>query len=146
MNNINELDDRVWSRFFDFVFTDERNLTRDQVREELRQQGIDLRETRAKLLSTLKNAREAQEARTTLEHAKQRRRIFLEKLTGIKLPAGSDVRATLKRMITDRLSGEQQAVYARKLENVSSDQDLRSLIEDISLLDAFAEDWEDGKS
>lgn len=145
MKNISNFDDRVWSRFFDFVFPDERNLTRDQIQADLRQQGIDLREVRAKLASALRHARESQEARATLEQAKQRRVSLLEKLTDIQTPPGSAIRATLRKMITERLSGPQQAVYARKLESAASDEDLKSLLEDISRLDAFAEDSDNGK-
>jgi hypothetical protein len=146
MKNINDFDDRVWGLFFDFVFTDERNLTRVQVQAELRQQGIDLRDAQAKLASALRHARETQEARATLEHAKQRRICLLERLTGIQAPSGPAIRATLKKMVSERLSGPQQAVYARKLESAASDEDLKSLLEDISRLDAFAEDSEDGES
>lgn len=145
MKNISDFDNRVWSRFFDFVFPDEENLTRDQIQAELRQQGIDLRGARTKLASVLKHAHESQEARATLEHAKQRRASLLAKLTGIQAPSGLTIRATLKRMITERLAGPQQAVYAHKLESAASDDDLKSLLEDISRLDAFAEDSEDGK-
>jgi len=146
MKNISDFDERVWSRFFDFVFPDEKNLTRDQVQAELRQQGIDLRPARAKLASALKHARESQEARASLENAKQRRVSLLAKLTGIRAPSGPTIRETLERMIAERLSGPQQGVYARKLESVASDEDLKSLLEDLSRLDAFTEDSEDGKS
>jgi hypothetical protein len=69
--NISDFDERVWNRFFGFVFPDERDLPREQVQAELRQQGIDLRPARAKLASALKHARDSQEARAAFEHAKQ---------------------------------------------------------------------------
>ena len=146
MTNMRDFDDRVWGRFFDFVFPDERDLTRDQVQAELRRQGIDMRQPTAKLAYVLKRARESQDARAALEAARRRRPSLLARLTGVEAPSGPIIRETLRRMITERLAGPQQAVYARKLESAASDADLKSLLEDISRLEAFSEDSADGES
>ena len=54
-----EYDDHVWNRFVDFVFPQERNLTREQVQAELREQGIDISPSITRLASILKQARES---------------------------------------------------------------------------------------
>ena len=56
-----------------------------------------------------------------------------------------NIREALKRMIAERLTGPQQAVYARKLEAAASDDDLKTLLEDITRLETFSEDLENGK-
>jgi lambda repressor-like predicted transcriptional regulator len=146
MTTMRNFDDRVWGRFFDFVFPDESNLTRDQIQAELRKQGIDMRQPAAKLAFVLKRTQESQVARAALEAARKRRPSLIARLTGVEVPSGPAIRETLKRMITERLAGPQQAVYARKLESAASDADLNSLLEDISRLEAFSEDSADGES
>ncbi len=70
----------------------------------------------------------------------------MEKLARFKPLEGPSIRAKLRSMIADRLQGSMQAVYARKLEDAASDEDLKSLLEDIARLDALAEDGEDGET
>ncbi len=146
MKSMNHFADSVWSRFFDFVFPYERDLTRKQIEAELMQSGVDMRPSLAKLGRVLNQAHRSHEARKSLESARKKRSSLLAKLIGIQAPSGSVIRETLKGMITERLAGSQQAVYARKLESAASDDDLRSLLEDISRLEAFSEDSEDGES
>lgn len=146
MKTISEYDDRVWSRFFDFVFPDEQELAREQVQAELRDSGVDMRPTLAKLQGMLRNIRESEDARAALESARKSRPSVVARLMGFKVPSGPVIREKLKDMIRNRLTGHQQAVYARKLEDAASDEDLRSLLEDLSRLEALSEDGEDGES
>ena len=146
MKTISEYDDRVWSRFFDFVFPDEQELTREQVQAELRDSGVDMRPTLAKLQGMLRNIRESEDARAALESARKSRPSVVARLMGFEVPSGPVIREKLKDMIRNRLTGHQQAVYARKLEDAASDEDLRSLLEDLSRLEALSEDGEDGES
>jgi len=146
MKNINEYDDRVWSRFFDFVFPDERDLTREQVQADLRDSGVDMRPALSKLQRVLRRARESQDARAALESARKSRPSIVAKLMGLDVPPGPVIREKLKDMIRNRLTGPQQAVYARKLEDAASDEDLKSLLEDLSRLEALSEGAEDGES
>ena len=145
MRNVSDFDDRVWDRFFDFLFPDEGNLTRQQVQLELGQQGIDMRRSQARLASVLRHACESQDARAALEYARKRRPSLVTKFTGIEVPSGPNIREALKKMIAERFTGPQQAVYARKLETAASDDDLRSLLEDVSRLESFSKDSENDK-
>jgi len=146
MKSINEYDERVWIAFFDFVFLDDRDLTRAQVQTELRDSGIDMRPALKKLQGILRKAREAETGRAALEAAAKSRASVMEKLARFKPLEGPSIRAKLRSMIADRLQGSMQAVYARKLEDAGSDEDLKSLLEDIARLDALAEDGEDGET
>ena len=146
VKNTGHFSDGVWDTFFGFIFPDEENLTRDDVRTELHRLGIDLGPSLAKLQQALKRSHESEEARATLDAARQRRPSILAKLTGIAAPSAATVKEALRRMIAERLSGSQQAVYARKLESAASDEDMRSLLEDMSRLDAFSAEPDDAES
>lgn len=144
MKSISEYDERVWSRFFDFVLPDEQELTREQVQTELRDSGVDMRPALRKLHGMLQRSREAEDGRTALESARKSRPSVVARLMGLEVPSGPEIRQKLQVMIKSRLTGPQQAVYARKLEDAASDDDLRSLLEDIARLDSLSEDGEDG--
>jgi KaiC/GvpD/RAD55 family RecA-like ATPase len=146
MTKLDQLDVRVWNSFFDFIFCGTETMTREEVQAELRQLGIDVGPAIQKVQHALRRAREAQDARTALEEARLKRGSLLRKLTSIKAPSGSHIRNVLKAMISERFSAPQQEVYARKLEGAASDEDLRSLLEDIARLDALSKDQEDGNS
>lgn len=146
MKSINEYDDCVWSSFFDFVFPYERDLTREQVQADLRDSGVDMRPALSKLQRMLQRNRESQDARAALESARKSRPSIVAKLMGLSVSPGPVIREKLKDMIRNRLTGTQQAVYARKLEDAASDEDLKSLLEDLSRLEALSEGAEDGES
>lgn len=146
MRNLNDFDECVWGRLFDFVFLGENSLTHGQVQAELRKQGIDMRKSQAKLASVLKLARGTEDARAALEEAKKRRTSLIERFAGIEVASGPNIREALRKMIAERLNGPQQAVYARKLKDAASDDDLKSLLEDITRLEEFSKDSDNGKS
>ena len=73
MKSLDDFDDRVWSRFFDFVFPNEEDLSRSQVQTELKQLRIDMRPSQAKLGRVLNQVRESQKARASLESAREKR-------------------------------------------------------------------------
>jgi hypothetical protein len=146
MKTFDGFDECVWSRFFDFVFPDEETMTRAEVQAELRRLGVDLRPSLGKLRQALGHVHDSRDARAALESARKKRLSLLVKLTGIEAPPSATIRETLKRMIHKRLGGPMQAVYARKLEKAASDEDLRSLLEDISRLQTFAEDHDNDES
>ena len=146
MKNMNHFGDRAWNRFFDFVFPDERNLGRQGVQAELKRLGIDMGPSLAKLSRMLEQTRESQDARAALESARKERPSLLARLSGIGALSGPEIRETLQRMIAERFTGTTQTAYARKLEGAASDEDLRSLLEDVSRLEAFSEGSDNGES
>ena len=91
----------------------------------------------------LRKIQQSEDARTVLESARKSRPSVVARLMKLELPSGPVIREKLKEMIRNRLAGHQQAVYARKLEDAASDEDLRSLLEDLSRLEALSEGEED---
>lgn len=80
-----------------------------------------------------------------LSSASEQRRSFTEKVAKIReqLPSVGNVREYVRQLLSDVFSGgeAQAAVAWRKFEH-ASDEDLRSMIEDLTLLDELQKDDE----
>lgn len=143
MKDVDRFDDRTWKRLLAFLVPDEGNMTRSAVEAELQHLGVDTRPGLARIERTLKQVAATREARADLEAAKRRRPSLLAKLRGMASEAGSLPKQHLRRVIRERFSGTAQAAFFRKLESAASEEDLRSLLEDMSTLDALTQDSDD---
>lgn len=144
MTDMTHFSDRVWDQLLDFIYQDERELTHDEVKAELMAAGINTRPYFSKLHSMVRHAQESANARAALEHARKQRPSILAKLMDMIAPSAPAIREKLQDLIQQKLSGPKKALYARKLQGASSDEDLKSLLEDLSRLDAFSEGSDDG--
>ena len=93
----------------------------------------------------VQQSREATQAKADLESARQTREPLLNRLMGVDGPSFTAMRERLQDAIAKRLSGPLQGVYANKLKSAASDEDLKSLLQDLSRLDAFNQGADDGK-
>ncbi len=133
---MNERDEVVWKRFFEFIMpplTDEMPIA--DVEAELARLGIDTKPAFARV----KRALAAAKARADLKAASAKRLGLVEQISGIVAPQVEAVRENVRMMI-ERLNAPLQAAYYRKLEGAASDEDLRSLLDDLRRLDAMTED------
>lgn len=129
----------VWDLFFDFIYDCDDDLTRAQVQEDLRRQGIDLTGARKRVHRALETAR----ARAKLEAASQSRTGILARLGQIAPPDVGPTLDDMKRAITARFQGQAQLAFFRSLEAAESEDDLRTLLEDSHLLEVLSEDGDD---
>lgn len=125
----------VWDRFFDFVYDSDEGLTDTQVDEELRRRGIDVTRAFGKVQQALRSAR----ARAELEAARMNRPGILRLLRDSADSFSSAAIEEIRRLITQKSGGQVQAAFFRKLESAASEDDLRSLLEDLHRLDALGE-------
>jgi hypothetical protein len=123
----------VWDRFFDFVYENDEGLTDTQVDDELRRRGIDVTRAFGSIQQTLQSSK----ARTELEAAKQSRPSVLRQLKGITRTSVGAALDELRILITGNSGGRIQASF-RKLESTASEEDVRSLLDDIHRLDELA--------
>lgn len=144
MNQMKDYDNRTWERLFDFAFSDE-GLSREQTQAELRRLGIDMRPTIQKIQVSIREARDARHAKAGLKRAREERSSLLTKFMSLKTPSMPDMREALERLIRDRLTGPMQAAYFHKLKNAATDEDLKGLLEDASLLEKLREDDDGGE-
>lgn len=146
--NAENFNDDLCYQLLDFIYSDEESMTSKEVQAELQSLRIDMRPALSKLHMELQSFRQRQLAQETLELARRGRPAFLENLMAlkVKLPEFKAARDTLEALIAQHLPGPQQSVYSKKLESAASDDDLRSLLEDILRLAAYSKEESDGSS
>jgi len=138
--NIENFDYKLCDKLFDFIYSDEENMSQEEVRAELQRSNIDTRPTFSKLQMALADFCERQKAQELLKSASKKRTDFLKRFEQIKISNLPNFRDDLQALITKWFSGSQQAAYYRKLESAASDEDLKSLLEDIMRLDEFSKE------
>ena len=141
-DDLRRFDAGVWDKFFEFVSPSDEGLSRAQVHEELRRAGIDV----SGAITKVQQALEFQEARRSLAGARTPRESAVERIRAISLGAISNVRQAVHDLIARNVPPASQAVYFSKLEGAASDQDLRSILEDIERLDALEREGPNAQS
>lgn len=129
----------LWDKLFDFIHPDESSMSDKEVEAELQRLEIDIRPAWNKIQMALNQEKEAERARTELESAKRKRPSILGRLKSVQIPSLPDIREQIQKLAEERLAAPEKAAYCRKLES-SSDEDLRTLLEDLSLLEEFSKD------
>jgi hypothetical protein len=137
MADLTRFKDAVWESFFDFAFGCDcsEQPTRKEIQEDLNKFGINVRGAVSKVLEAVAVAR----ARAELTEARAKRPVFLSKVCSSIAPSGKVLREDLRTLIKTRFEGKAQATYFSKLESAATDADLRSLLEDMRLLESFPE-------
>jgi len=138
-----KLDRMLCDKLLSFIYTDESNMTDEEVQAELQRLNIDTTASMNKILTALQKANERIKAQESLAAAKLKRPKMLEMLKNVTSTISGD-REELKRWITENFTGEQQVVLCRKLEK-TSDEDLKSLAEDILRLKDINDSFDDEK-
>jgi len=144
-DNLKHFDANLCEKLFDFIYPDEENMTRKEVQAELQRLKIDMRPAIEKLNMALNFCNEKQKAQAELKIAREKRPALIDKLKQIKLPSFPSLRDEIQKRITQHLSVPQQATYFRKLEEAASEQDLKTLLEDILLLESLDQDSKNEK-
>ncbi|MGE0710325.1 MAG: hypothetical protein AB7N76_13570 [Planctomycetota bacterium] len=135
MSDLRKYGDKVWDRFFDQLLTPVTSTTpMEEVDAELALMEIDV----APAVSKVRKAVESARARARLASAKAERPRALDRLRQLVTAAPDALRDSLHAMIEQRFAGTAQAAYFRKLEGAASEEDLRSLLEDLERLEAFS--------
>jgi len=139
-------DDVLCDKLFSFIYPDEKNMTDEEVQAELQRLNIDTMAAMDKISFALQQANEREKAQESLAIAKQKRPEILERLKNIRniTPTISGSREKLKQWIIEHFTGSRQTVLCRKLEK-TSDEDLKSLAEDILRLKDIDEYFSDEK-
>lgn len=142
---LKHFDTNLCKRLFDFIYPDEGEMTRGEVQAELQRLNIDMRPAIEKLDMALNFCGQKQKAQAELKIAREKRPALLDKFKQIKLPNFLNLRDEIQKRIAQHLSDPQQATYFRKLEEAASEQDLKTLLEDILFLESLNKDSKDEK-
>ena len=135
-------DEETADHLLDFLDSDDAAPEAPQVERDLRRRGIDMDRLFRNVMADV----EQQEARRELERARRMRPAIIRTLHGVISDTARGVGARveeLRERATELLSGPQQAAFFRDLEQVDSEEDLRSLLDDIACLDALQDGEQD---
>lgn len=139
MSDYSKFDDRVWDRFFDFLYAGEERMTAEEVDSELKRRGLDVGPAARRVLDAV----HAAAAREALKRAHEQRPALLARLSAVGALPTAPLRDQLRELIQRMLQGSLQAAYFRRLESASSDNDLRTLLQDVERLAALDRDAPD---
>ncbi|MBW8016142.1 MAG: hypothetical protein FVQ82_08145 [Planctomycetes bacterium] len=130
---MDKIDSHTCNRLLSFVYPDESKMTDSEVNAELKRLRINTQPAMDKILFALQKEQKKVQAQASLVSAKEKRLQMLNVIQGVGT-AISNTREGIKEWIMEHLTGSQQALYCRKLEE-SSEEDLKSLVEDIQCLE-----------
>lgn len=142
-DRFSNLDPALCDKLLSFIYPDESNMTDEEVKAELQRLKIDTRASMDKIRSALQGVNERSRAQESLAVAKLKRQKMLEMLKNSTFMISCG-REELKQWITEHLSGSKQAVFCRRLEE-TSDEDLKSLAEDILRLKDLNDSFDNEK-
>lgn len=138
MSDLPTQDMRVWDRFFDLLYACDETVSDAEVDADLQRAGIDMR----RAVSRLQQMIEQKRARAQLARAREARNSVLDRLKGVVGPAVSDLRQGVSDLIDRLFTGPELVTHHHKLEKAASEDDLRTLMDDLSKLAALREQRE----
>jgi hypothetical protein len=130
-----KVDSLTCNRLLSFVYPDESSMTDAEVQAELKRLRIKTQPVMDKILFALQKEQDREQAQASLENAKEKRPQMLQRIQSVGTTI-SNTREGIQEWIIEHLSGSKQGLFCRKLEE-TSDDDLKSLIEDIQCLEEF---------
>ena len=133
MSDMSHINPNTWDRLLDFLYECDASLGDDVVEQQLADHGIDV----TPAVRRVKEMIETKRMQEAMHHAQAQRLSTIERLRNITSPHMEDLRQGLQQAINQLLSGEEQAAYFHKLEEAASEEDLRSLLDDLERLRAL---------
>lgn len=130
MSDLHAYDNKVWDRLFDLLYAQDEVVADSELDAELRQANIDMRPAFRRLHEMI----EEKQARKKLARAQQIRVSITEKLRHVVSPKVSDMRAGVREFIDRVFSGPEHVAHYHKLERAATDEDLESLLNDLTRL------------
>jgi hypothetical protein len=130
MSDLHAHSQKVWDRLFDLLYTCEEAITDAEVDADLKQAGIDMRPAFRRLNEMI----EQKKARLQFVQARQVRASMMDKLRDVVGPTVTDLRSGVREFINRVFSGSEQVAHFHKLDQAATDEDLRSLMDDLTKL------------
>ena len=131
-------DDKMREDLFGFLSANLDDLARCEVQDELRDRGIDMSRAFKRIGAALETAK----ARAALEEARIARPTVVAKLQSVITGATTDISGQIRILIERRVDRPLQPVFMNKLKSAATEDDLKSLLDDLKRLDELAKDAE----
>jgi 4-aminobutyrate aminotransferase-like enzyme len=127
---------RALAQFLHEPETDD--LPQKEIVSELRAAGVNMERVKQRYESVLAEA----EGRAVLAKARMRRQVFADRLTKLRerLPEVGDVRAQIREFVQEVFGNRPEAAVAWRNFDEATDEDLRTMLEDLTLLDELEKD------
>ena len=138
------IDPVLCDKLLSFIYPDESNMTDEEVQAEILRLKIDMKPAIDKINMALNFYNQSQKAKEELRIAREKRPSLIDKIKKIKLPSFQCLREEIQNR-TQHLNYSLQSTYFRKLEEAASEQDLKTLLEDILLLESLNKDSKNEK-
>ena len=133
MASVPNANNPAWDRFLEFIDCSDETAATGDAEAELRRQGIDVKKAQARILAVVQKAR----AKTELDRARKLLPKAREAAGSIPRSQYSAESERVKALIAEKCQDGERLAYFRKLESVASDNDLRSLLEDLEFLESL---------
>jgi DNA-binding transcriptional MerR regulator len=114
------------------------DLPQKEIVSELRAAGVDIERLKKRYETVLAEA----EGRAVLAKARMRRQLFADRLTELRerLPEFGDVRTQIRDFVQEVFGTRPEAAVAWRNFEEATDEDLRTMLEDLTLLDELERD------
>ena len=126
---------QVWDRLFQMLYACDETTTDAEIDADLQRAGIDVRPT----LKSIQQRIEQAKAREKLAQAAQTRSSMLDQLRDVVAPRVEDLRTGIRELIERAFPASAQVAHYQKLEKASSEDELRTLMDDLTKLAAMRE-------
>lgn len=130
MSDLQAHNKKVWDRLFDMLYACDESVADAEVDAELQQAGIDMRPAFRRMQQMI----EERHARQQFVLAKETRQSMIDKLRSVTGPKVTDLREGVREFIGRVFSGPEQVAHYHKLEKVATEEDLQSLMDDLTRL------------
>lgn len=135
MSDLQRHDNRVWDFFFDLLYSCDETISDPEVDADLQRAGIDMRPA----VSRLQRMIEQKKARARFTQARDLRTSMIDKVRDVVAPHVQNLRDGVSELIDRVFTGPELIAHHHKLEKAATDEDLQSLMDDLSRLAALRE-------
>ena len=125
----------VWDRLFDLLYAEDDTDSDDDVKAELESLGIDMRPAYQRFHQMI----EQHKARSALANAREAYSFILEEIKSIAAPHVENIQAGIEQLIARISAGQEQVAHFQRLKAATSQEDLQSLLDDLTKLAAIRE-------
>src|SRR4051794_30834103 len=130
MSDLKRFGNEVWDRLFDLLFDCDRPTSDAEVKARLQSAGIDMRPAYRRMHMMV----EEKKARQQLAQAAATRALMMDRLRNVVTPQVDNLRTGIRNLIETAFTGSAQVAHYQRLEKAATEDDLKTLYEDLTKL------------
>jgi hypothetical protein len=133
MSDLKRFGNEVWDRLFDLLYDCDRPTSDAEVKARLQSARIDMRPAYRRMHMMV----EEKKARQQLAQAAATRASMMDRLRDVVAPRVDNLRTGIRNLIETAFTGSAQVAHYQKLEKAATEDDLKTLYEDLTKLAAL---------